>query len=63
MKSNLEDCPYCGANLQGDPIPEEEQHLFGATHFSRMISLYDWELDRTTTFKCPDCGGEWEREQ
>jgi len=51
-------CPYCGASWVGDPIPEESQESYGATHFKREIGLYDMELDITIAFKCPDCEGE-----
>lgn len=61
MENNLEFCPHCKVNLQGDPIPEHQQYLFGVTHFSRAISLYDIDKDRTVAFKCPDCGGRWDR--
>lgn len=55
-------CPLCRADLTGSPIPKEDQELFGgATHFSLKISIYDLSRDRTTHYRCPDCGGEWER--
>ncbi len=54
-----ENCPHCGANLQCDPIPKKSQHLFGATHGSRKIGIYDLDLDRTIKWKCPDCKGMW----
>jgi len=60
-RSEPERCPHCGVNLEGDPIPAESQHHYGATHFSRVIGLYDRGLDRTTAWRCPDCNGEWPR--
>lgn len=60
-RDSLEYCPHCNANLQGDPIAPESQHLFAATHFSRKIGVYDLERDRTVCWQCPDCGGEWGR--
>ncbi|WP_079913006.1 hypothetical protein [Paenibacillus sp. 32352] len=62
LKNSQEFCPYCGANLQGAPIPLESQKNYGATHFSRKIAYYDEVLDRTTAFICPDCGGQWSRD-
>ncbi len=61
MRDSIEYCPNCNANFQGDPIPEEDQHLFGATHFSRKIGMYSLEEDRTTGWMCPDCGHKWGR--
>lgn len=54
-------CPKCGAQLQGEPIPKEDQHLFCATHFSRKIGIYSLEEDRTIRYKCPFCNEEWGR--
>lgn len=56
-----EKCPHCSASLLGNPIPEEDRHLFGETHFSRKIGMYDMELDRTVAYCCPDCRQEWKR--
>lgn len=61
LESSREECPHCSAQLQGDPIPEDQQHWFGATHFSRKIGLTDRERDRTTAWRCPDCGETWAR--
>ncbi|GGA91549.1 hypothetical protein [Ornithinibacillus halotolerans] len=57
-----EKCPHCNASLQGDPIPEDEQKHYRATHFTRKIGMYDLEKDRTMKWKCPDCNWEWDRE-
>lgn len=59
-KDIVEYCPNCNANLQGEEIPKEKQHLYGATHFSRKIGWYSEEKDRTVSFICPECGEEWE---
>lgn len=32
MDDSKEYCPFCGADLQGSPIPKEIQHHYGATH-------------------------------
>lgn len=62
MQNKIDECPKCKADLTGVPIPEEHKQYFGdATHFSRRISIYDLKRDRTTKYKCPDCGHEWSR--
>jgi len=60
-QDSKESCPQWGVDLQGKPIPEDEQHLFGATHFNRKIGIYDMNEDRTTHYRCPDCDHMWER--
>jgi len=57
-----DNCPKCHTNLIGDPIPEQDQHLFGCDHFSRVIGIYDRDRDETVYYKCPDCGYQWARE-
>lgn len=53
-------CPACKADLRGTEIPKRSRHAFGdRTHFLRVIAVYSRELDRTTHWKCPDCGHEW----
>ena len=58
-------CPLCGSDLTGEPIPQEYidkgYYAPGATHYSRMIGIYDVALDRTVAWQCPDCGGQWPR--
>ena len=55
-------CPHCGHNLQGEPIPEDSRELYGnATHFNRVIGVYDRDLDRTVRWQCPDCLQVWDR--
>ena len=34
----------------------------GHTKWSRRISMYSLELDRTTSYRCPDCEQSWDRE-
>lgn len=60
LKDNYEICRHCGFLLQGEPIPESSQHLFGATHFSQKIGLYSLRTDRTIKYICPNCEGEVE---
>lgn len=59
FRDNADQCPHCGAQLQGDPIPLDQRELYGATHFSRKISIYDMGRDMTVSWRCPDCNGEW----
>src|SRR4051794_24279323 len=60
------ECPHCGADLRGNPIPQE--YIDGgyyapeATHYNRKVgvevpSVYDGIL----YWECPDCGGTWHR--
>lgn len=70
---NLQVCPHCGASLQGDPIPEEDQHYYNAlsmkpgdpgwkTHFSRKIGVeVRGVYDGVLYWQCPDCDGMWNR--
>lgn len=43
----------------------EAAEMYGATEtegrWGREIALYDMVRDRTTAYKCPDCGHLWER--
>lgn len=54
-------CPKCKADLTGPPIPERQREFCrpGDTHFSRVIGIYDRDLDRTVGWRCPDCKEEW----
>lgn len=62
--SKLDTCPICGVSWVGDPIPEtHRQHYGGATHFRRLIAMYDVTLDCTTQWKCPDCLTLWDRDK
>jgi hypothetical protein len=64
--SDHDECPLCGADLRGDPIPQEyiDQGYYrpGVTHYSRQMGhqitgVYDGVL----YWSCPDCGGMWNR--
>jgi len=43
----------------------EVASMYGATkttgHWGREIGIYDMEKDRTVSWRCPDCGHEWDR--
>ncbi|MFS0824350.1 hypothetical protein [Bacillus sp. 1P02SD] len=63
MDNNLEYCPFCKANLQGELIPKELQKHYGSsTHFSRKIGISSMERDRVIKWECPDCQQQWDRE-
>lgn len=57
----LDDCPGCGVDLIGEPIPEEWRNRYygGATHYTRRIGIEPRGLDRVTHWRCPECGHEW----
>lgn len=58
----LDACPHCGASLNGAPIPEEQQDVFGGTHFRREIGIEVLGVyDGVLYWKCPDCDGTWHR--
>jgi len=60
MSDRRTTCPHCGACLEGDPIPLDQQSTFGGyTHFDRTIGIV--ERDRVVEWQCPDCGGKWPR--
>lgn len=69
MSDEPSHCPHCNADFQGEPIPQEyrDEGYYGtATHFSRLIGVYNEELDCTTHWRCPDCGKDiprpgWEK--
>lgn len=43
LNDSKEYCPYCGADLQGDPIPTEVQHHYdNATHFTKKLGFLVW---------------------
>lgn len=57
LTGNSTTCPHCGADLRGVEIPEKSRESFGgATHFLRVIGVYNDVIDGTVGFQCPDCG-------
>ena len=61
--SLLQNCPACESLWQGEPIPPEQQHLFGDKQwFSRVFAIYDQRVDGTVAWQCPDCNTCWDRE-
>ena len=59
LNVNSTECPHCGANLLGAPIPEKSRPSFGnATHFLRVIGIERRDDDYISSYRCPDCGAE-----
>lgn len=59
-------CPKCGSDLRDGLVSEEfpTPCRFGCdqpSHYSRLVGIYDYGLDRTVEWMCPDCGGRWPR--
>ncbi len=68
-------CPNCKTDLRGENIYEyflakyndevkakQSADMFGGDgYFYKTISVYSFERDRTTHYRCPDCFTEWER--
>lgn len=56
------ECPHCGANLIGDPIPERLRANYSAPyHWRREIMIVDPDKDMVVAYECPDCGKRWPR--
>jgi len=51
------ECPKCKVDLRERWMDANGQEAEG----SRVIGVYDRDRDRTTHWRCPDCGHEWER--
>lgn len=50
-------CPKCDADLDGGPMPGVSDN--GHPRYTRAISIYSREKDRTVAWRCPDCKHEW----
>lgn len=64
--TNDYECPHCGSDLRGAPIPQEYVDLGyykpGSTHYSRKIGIeVRGVYDGILYWRCPDCGGTWHR--
>lgn len=60
MKIEPDECPACHKSWVGDPIPEESQHLFGATHFRHEIGV-ETNRDAIDHWLCPFCESTFTR--
>lgn len=60
MKNSKENCPACNADLQGDPIDENIQHLYNATHASLKIYVKDPTPFGEDKYECPFCRHQWD---
>lgn len=64
-----DNCPHCGTDQRGDPIPAEHlaAGLYGEPdsaprHYSRTIGVnIPGVYDGVLYWACPDCGGTWHR--
>ena len=55
-------CPLCKADLQGSKIPWGAWGTTTQTHFSRKIGVeIHGVFDGVLFWRCPDCGGAWNR--
>jgi hypothetical protein len=55
-------CPHCGADLNGDLIPESARYWGSGTHYGREIGIeVRGVYDGVLFWQCPDCGGKWHR--
>lgn len=51
-----DNCPACGSLWRGEEIPREHLHLYGGSlYYSRVVAIYDRDLDCRTHYECPDC--------
>lgn len=58
----IPECPGCGADLTGEPIPQDQRWMFGgALYFDRRIGEYDSRADRTIGYRCSICNHRWSR--
>lgn len=57
-----DECPACGEDFRGEPIPAEHQEAYGHTHLSRKVAITVVGSDRAELWRCPDCTHEWRRE-
>lgn len=60
MSSQIDNCPHCNANLNGDPIPENIRQNYSGTHWRREMGWeYPEKYDGVWEWECPDCKGRW----
>lgn len=58
-----EKCLDCGVSFKAEKIPKNSKEFYGElTHFSKLIGVYDVDLDRTVFFKCPECPARYGRD-
>ena len=64
--TKMENCPVCTVSWQGEPIPQEsiDNGFYDASSkfFSKVMSLYSREEDRTFAYCCPSCNITWDRD-
>ena len=60
-----DNCPSCGAEFIGDPIPKDIAKHYAGTHWRRDIAIdggYMGIYDGCVAMRCPDCGHEFPRD-
>lgn len=50
-----------GSEEEADRVSEMYGASKGSGKWGRQIGIYDLYKDRTVSWRCPDCGGEWSR--
>ena len=64
--TKMEACPVCKVSWRGEPIPQEsiDNGFYDASSkfFSKVMSLYSREEDRTFAYCCPSCSITWDRD-
>ena len=53
-----DNCPKCGMNFIGDPIPENIAEHYAGTHWHKEIGIdgsYMGIYDGLVAYMCPDC--------
>jgi len=56
-------CSECKASFVAEKIPKGSKEFYGDyTHFSRLVGIYDVNLDRTVYFQCPECPARYGRD-
>lgn len=57
-----DECPFCKADLKGEPIPEDLRKMYSSTHYSRLIGIeIRGGYDGVSYWECPDCHVRWDR--
>ena len=55
---SVDNCPKCGMNFIGDPIPEDIVEHYAGTHWRKEIGIDGQDLgiyDGIVAYMCPKC--------
>lgn len=65
FNGDIGECPKCGRDLQGEPIPEALRPLYGegSTHYSKLVGveIRGGGYDGVSYYECPFCKTRWDR--